>query len=123
MARVLIVEDEVQVRVLAEGVIQGLGHKTVTAGDVDEATALLDSDQQIDLLFADIRLLGERNGGIAVAKYAREFRPDIRVLYTTGEGVNDGTRALFVEPHHFIGKPYTVRHLEVAIGNALAKAV
>ena len=119
MACVLIVEDEVQVRVLAEGVIQDLGHQPLTAGDVDEATALLDADSQIDLLFTDMRLVGEHHGGIAVAKYAREFRPNIRVLYTTGDGVNDGTRALFVEPHHFIGKPYTIRHLAVAIGNAL----
>ena len=119
MARVLIVDDDAQVRVLAEGIIQELGHETLTAGDVVEANALLDTDQQIDLLFADLKLFGEQHGGIVIARRAREKRADIAVLYTTGEGVNDGTRALFVEPHVFVGKPYTVHHLTVAVQNAL----
>ena len=119
MACILIVEDEEQVRVLAEGVIQEMGHETLTAGNLDEATALLATEEKIDLLFADIRLLGQLQGGIDVARYARDSRPDLRVLYTTGSGVNDGTRALFVDPHHFVGKPYTVQHLVVAVTNAL----
>ena len=122
MSRVLIVEDEEQVRVLAEGVIRDMGHETLTAGNVDEAAALLESDVPIDLLFADIHLLDDHHGGVGLAKYGRESRPELRVLYTTGRGVNDGTRALFVDPHHFVGKPYTIQHLIVAVTNALAHA-
>lgn len=81
MARILIVEDEEQVRVLAEGVIQEMGHQTLTAGNLEEATALLATEEKIDLLFADIRLVRELHGGISVAKHARESRPDVRVLY------------------------------------------
>ena len=121
MARVLIVDDDVQVRVLAEGIIQDLGHETLTAGDVVEATAVLNTDREIDLLFTDLKLLGEPHGGIVVANRARETRPNIAVLYTTGKGVNDGTRALFVEPYLYVGKPYTVQHLTVAVQNALSK--
>jgi CheY-like chemotaxis protein len=37
MAVVLIVEDEEQVRVLAEAIIQDLGHETLTAGTAEQA--------------------------------------------------------------------------------------
>ena len=121
MARILIVEDEEQVRVLAQGVIQEMGHETLTAGNLDEATALLATQEKIDLLFADIRLVEEPHGGIDLAKFAHESRPSLRVLYTTGFGVNDGTRALFVDPHDFVSKPYTVQHLIVAVTNALGR--
>jgi CheY-like chemotaxis protein len=85
------------VRVLAEGIVQELRHDVLTAGTVDEALALLDGKHRIDLLFTDLKLLDHHHGGIEVAQKARGLRPDLPILYTTGEGVNDGTRALFVE--------------------------
>ena len=56
MARVLLVEDEITVLILAESVIQGLGHSTYSAGSVVQGLALLDDPGEIDLLFTDIRL-------------------------------------------------------------------
>jgi len=44
VAIVLIVEDEDQVRVLAESFLQGEGHTTLSAATVDQAVALLESD-------------------------------------------------------------------------------
>src|ERR1700694_4782288 len=93
MAVVLVVEDEEQVRVLAEGIIQDMGHETLTAANVEEALALLSTDQPIDLLFADIRLWGAPQGGLELAKEAVRVRPDLPVLYTTSQGVTDGMRA------------------------------
>ena len=119
MARIVIVEDDEQVRVLAEALIQDMGHEVLTAGDLAEAMALIDEDRPLDLLFTDIRLVDERHGGISVADYARTKYPDIAVVYTTGSGVSDGTRALFVERHWFVPKPYRPVDLEIALGNAL----
>src|ERR1700736_1505751 len=53
MAVVLIVEDEDQVRVLAESYLQEHGHQTRPASTVPEALALLDSGELIDVLFTD----------------------------------------------------------------------
>jgi CheY-like chemotaxis protein len=96
-AQVLIVEDDAQVRVLAEGIVQELGHTVLTAGTVDEAFALLTAEHRIDLLFTDLNLRDEHHGGVEVGRTARGGRPEIKVIYTSGEGVNDGTRALFVD--------------------------
>ena len=53
MARVLLVEDEITVLILAESVVQGLGHSTYSAGSVVQALALLDDPGEIDLLSAE----------------------------------------------------------------------
>jgi DNA-binding NtrC family response regulator len=62
-----------------------------------EALALLDKDGPIDVLFTDIGLKGDIHAGLELAKEAREQRPNIKVLYTTGQGVTDGMRALFAD--------------------------
>src|SRR6266849_5067752 len=45
MAVVLIVEDDEQVRVLAESIIQDTGHETLTAANTDEALAIVDDSK------------------------------------------------------------------------------
>jgi CheY-like chemotaxis protein len=51
MARVLLVEDEISLLLLAESVVQGLGHSTFSASNRGQALALLDDPDEIDLLF------------------------------------------------------------------------
>jgi PleD family two-component response regulator len=59
MARIVIVEDEIQVLMLAESVLQQAGHDTVSASTVAEAQALINSkDEKFDLVFADVELGG-----------------------------------------------------------------
>lgn len=56
MANVLLVEDEDQVRVLAELYLEEHGHTVLTAASTEGALAILTSDQPIDLLFTDLGL-------------------------------------------------------------------
>jgi CheY-like chemotaxis protein len=49
MAVVLIVEDEVPLRVLAESIIQERGHTTLSASTVEQALALFEGDQTVEL--------------------------------------------------------------------------
>src|SRR3954470_13661457 len=53
MAWVLIMEDETQVRVLAEEILKEAGHHTLTAANVAEALALVRAYELINVLFAD----------------------------------------------------------------------
>ena len=112
MAVVLIVEDEEQVRVLAESYLQEQGHQTVSAATADEALAALEASEHVDLLFTDIGLHGDIQAGIELAKRAVERRRGLKVLYTTGQGVTDGMLALFVEGSAVLPKPYTVDQLQ-----------
>jgi DNA-binding NtrC family response regulator len=116
VAVILLVEDEDQVRVLAESFLQTAGHTTLSAGSVEQALALFASPEPIDLLFIDLNLKGESEAGLSLAAKAVEMRPDLKVLYTSGQAVTDGMAALFVKNSAFLPKPYTVEQLGTMLG-------
>jgi CheY-like chemotaxis protein len=62
MSVILIVEDDEQVRVLAESVLRDAGCEVLAATALEGAQALLNSDQLIDLLFVDVNLGGDLEG-------------------------------------------------------------
>jgi DNA-binding NtrC family response regulator len=116
MARVLIVEDEEQVRVLAQSYLREQGHYTLSAATPVEALAALGVADGIDLLFTEIGLHDQPHGGLDLAKEARQRRPDLKVLYVTGQSVTDGMKAMMVEGGALLEKPYTVEQLHHALG-------
>ncbi len=118
---VLVVEDDEQVRVLAESILQEAGHTVIAATGSDGAQALLDKPESIDVLFIDLSLGGDLEAGLRVAREARVARPAIAVLYTTGAGINAGMKAMFTEPYLFLPKPYTVEQLTKSVSYLLAK--
>ena len=120
MAVILIVEDETQVRMLAESILQEAGHETRSAGTIVEAKAIFETDEKIDLLFTDIILMDEHDAGLGLGQVFTEKRPGLPVLYTTGRGITDGMVALFVQPNGFLGKPYTGEQLLTAVSNLLS---
>src|ERR1017187_1951118 len=89
MAVILVVEDEVFTREIAEMMIHDWGHDTLSASDADEALLFLRSAQHIDALFTDIYLKDSVLGGCELAHQAIELRPKLRVLYATGNFVTD----------------------------------
>ena len=115
MALVLIVEDEEQVRVLTESYLREQGHRTLTASTTDEALAVLDVADGVDVLFTDIGLRDHIHGGLELAKQAVERHPGLKVLYVTGQAVTDGMKAMFVEGAALLVKPYTVEQLQVSL--------
>jgi CheY-like chemotaxis protein len=120
MAVVLVVEDDVFIREIAEMMIQDWGHETLSASDGDEALLFLRSNQHIDALFTDIYLKHSVLGGCELAQQAIKLRPELRMLYTTGNLVTDKMRAMFVEGTHFLSKPYTEHQLQQSFTALLA---
>jgi DNA-binding NtrC family response regulator len=118
MTTVLVVEDEFQVLMLAESVLQCAGYETVSAANVADAEAILHSDQDIDLVFTDIGLNNQSEGGVAVGKMAEESRDGVPVLYTSGQPTED-VRSLFVSKSKFLPKPYTEHQLKQAVASLL----
>lgn len=120
MAVILVVEDEVFIREIAEMMIQDYGHETLSASDVGQALTLLRSPQHIDALFTDIYLKTAILGGCELAQQAIKLRPELRVLYTTGNSVTDKMKALFIEGTHCLNKPYTQGQLQASVEELLA---
>jgi len=80
---ILVVEDDVQVQNYTVEALRELGYTVQHAGDAASALALLDKIGTVDLLFTDVMLPGELNGRDLAAK-ARERRPTLSVLFTSG---------------------------------------
>ena len=72
MAMILVVEDDVFIRQLAESMIHDWGHTTLSASDVPQAMVHLRSTAPIDALFTDVYLKAEIHGGCDIA---RRFEP------------------------------------------------
>jgi CheY-like chemotaxis protein len=115
MALVLLVEDEEQVRVLAESYLEQQGHKVLSAGTPQGAIALLEKIPHVDLLFTDLDLKGNIEAGIELAHDAIKRWPHLKVLYTTGQDLTDGMKARFVGKSAFLPKPYTVEELSTTL--------
>lgn len=79
---VLVVEDDEKIRFLSVEALRDFGYKVVQAGDASQALAILAIESRIDLLFTDIVMPGMN--GRQLADKARQSRPDLKVLYTTG---------------------------------------
>ena len=120
MAVILVVEDDVFIREVAEMMIQDWGHQTLAACDVDEALSFLHSPQHIDALFTDIYLKAAVHGGCDLAIQAIALRPNLRVLYTTGNNITDKMKSLLIEGTQFLRKPYTQHELQDSVKEMLA---
>jgi DNA-binding NtrC family response regulator len=105
MARLVVVEDEPQVLVLAESILAEAGHEAKTAADAAQALALLRTDESYDILFVDVNL-GEQQSGMALASEAVQMRKALRVIYTSAEILTDGMKELMVDGSIFLPKPY-----------------
>jgi CheY-like chemotaxis protein len=81
--RILIVEDHKEVRALAQSLLEDLGHEAIVAANAETALSVLRSDTPIDLLFCDV-VLGGPIDGVKLAEFARDLRPGLKVLLTSG---------------------------------------
>jgi CheY-like chemotaxis protein len=115
LTTILIVEDEEQVRVLTESYLRDQGHHTLSAATMEQALAVLDGRNNIDVLFVDVELDEARQAGLELARQAVTRKPELRVLYTTKQEVTDGMRALLVEKSALLPKPYTVEQLQATL--------
>jgi len=113
---VLIVEDEPFIRMAAADIVADLGVTPYEAADAGEALALLGAHPEIGLIFTDVNMPGM--DGVTLARRARELRPDVKLLVTSGRGAvseselpDDGT---------FLPKPYGSRQLSSAVERTLA---
>ena len=77
-------------------------------------------NRTIDALFTDIYLQTAVFGGCELAHEAMALRPDLRVLYTTGNSATDQLKSRFVTGSHFLSKPYTPNQLHASVDGMLA---
>ncbi|WP_368516299.1 ATP-binding protein [Rhizobium sp.] len=84
---ILVLEDDDDVRTYSVEILRELGYRVVEAHDGPSALRLLERQGRVDLLFTDVVLPGGMTGA-QVAEQARELKPGLKVLFTTGYARN-----------------------------------
>ena len=104
--RILVVEDDAEVRAVTVNMLGDLGYDTVEAADGEEAIETMRRTPELDLLFTDVVLSGGLSGA-DVAREAAQRLPGIKILFTSGNAetvlTRDGEREASVQ---LINKPF-----------------
>lgn len=108
--RVLVVEDEPDVRMLVVDVLKELGYRVEVACDSHEALPVLQGVDPVDLLVTDVGLPGLN--GRQLAEIARQHRPGLKVLFMTGYAREAEVRGDFLDHGmDLLTKPFTIDEL------------
>jgi len=103
---VLVVEDDMMVRMPIAEYLRDCGYIVLEAGDAVEAIAKIHSAGSVNLVFSDVRMPGTMDG-FGLARWLRNHHPKIPVLLTSGY---NGSRSLSIEVVHsvkLLEKPYS----------------
>ena len=112
MTSILIVEDDVLTNEYLEFILQQAGYEVVSATSADEAAALLEGRDDVQLIVTDINLPGSMNGPkLAAAVKAR--RPAMNIIIVTG--YTAPTNDEIPPGSLFIPKPYNARKIIEAV--------
>src|ERR1700676_4389249 len=82
--KVLVVEDEMMLRMRAVDMVEDAGFTPIEAINADEALAILESRSDIELLFTDIQMPGSMDG-LKLAYAVHERWPLIKIILVSGQ--------------------------------------
>jgi signal transduction histidine kinase/CheY-like chemotaxis protein len=118
--RLLLVDDEAEVREALAEMLESHGHSVVTAACADEAFTRLESETELDLVLTDLVMPGRT--GWDVAAHVKARRPLVPVGLITGWGdaanVDDARRAMV---DFVVEKPVSIEALQQAVARARAR--
>jgi two-component system cell cycle sensor histidine kinase/response regulator CckA len=105
-AAILVVEDNIDVRRIVCRLLRDFGCTVLEAGSGQAALDILQSDQEIDLMFSDVVMPGGMSG-TELVQTARRLRPGIKTLLTTGFAeASLRNQVQFADAGEIITKPY-----------------
>lgn len=108
--KVLVVDDEQDVMDLAAALFRNIGYEVYTANNAESALEILHRNTDISVLFSDIMMPGMN--GLELAKQARSFRPELKVLLASGYPLPAlKAQDKSIEEFGFISKPYRLSEL------------
>jgi two-component system, response regulator PdtaR len=100
---VLVVEDDLIVRMAIVDSLEEAGFKSIEAGSASEAISVLESRSDIRVVFTDIEMPGKMDG-LALSHYVRHRWPPTIVVISSGR--RHPSRDELPEDVEFISKPF-----------------
>jgi CheY-like chemotaxis protein len=104
---VLVVEDEILIRMLVSESLRHAGCEVVEAATAEEALEVLSATHGPDVLVTDVRMPGALDG-LELASRVRKARPGLKVVITSGHAPAQNTAGL---ADAFLAKPFALEHL------------
>jgi two-component sensor histidine kinase len=115
---VLVVEDEMMLRMRAVDIVEDAGFTAIEAVNADDALAILQSRSEIELLFTDIQMPGSMDG-LRLAYAVHERWPLIKIILVSGQlKLTDGDRPA---DSRFFGKPLDVKQMIATMQDMMGK--
>jgi CheY-like chemotaxis protein len=102
---ILVVDDDADLLALTRRILRPTGWDVVTALDADRALASARDMETLDVLFTD--LVMPRRSGVELARELLDERPDVAVVFTTGEADDEMQAEVAASGRPLLRKPYT----------------
>jgi two-component system cell cycle sensor histidine kinase/response regulator CckA len=115
--RILLVEDEDNVRAVAERALTRAGYTVTAARDGEDGLAAVRSGKRFDLVVSDVVMPGM--DGPAMAREVRAIAPDLPVLFMSGYAEEQLRREIDIPNMHFLAKPFSVAQIGAAVEQVL----
>jgi len=117
---ILLVEDELTVRLPVSNMLQRFGYRVLpTESGVEALKVWQNNKDRIHLLLTDI-VMPDGMTGYELARRLQAEKPQLKVIYTSGYSADLGGRhSLLVEGVNFLQKPYAPQELAEILRNSL----
>ncbi len=118
-SKILVIEDEKNMREILKILLEGEGYDVSTAKDGTEGLAWLNRDI-FDLVVSDIKMPGV--GGLQILRKAQEISPETLVIMMTAFGTTESAiEAMKLGAYDYIHKPFKIDEIRLVVKNALEK--
>jgi two-component system, response regulator PdtaR len=97
---ILVVEDEVLVRLAVSMHLREAGYTVIEARDAEEAIRIINNANSLDLVFSDVNMPGSIDGN-ELARWILQARPTIKVLLTSGQSIPGEQASFILKPYEF----------------------
>src|SRR5207247_7374135 len=112
--RVLIIDDEDNIRKTTAVTLQGMGHETVGAEDGEQARKQVDTEP-FDVAFLDLKLNGE--SGLELLPELLKNDPRLEVIvFTAFASIETAVQAMRCGAVDYIPKPFTPEQIRQVLG-------
>ncbi|CAH2604289.1 Response regulator [Rhodovastum atsumiense] len=105
--RILVVDDEVEVREILAETLEDFGYSVMTAGNGEEALSVVLREHGVGLVITDVRMPGMT--GLELADQIRHRRPDVKVVLISGYFLPQAV------PQRFLKKPFHMKDLAAIV--------
>ncbi|MHB8383012.1 MAG: sigma-54-dependent transcriptional regulator [Candidatus Binataceae bacterium] len=117
MARILVVDDDRNIRRMLAASLEGAGHRVTEAENAERALELL-APSDAEIVISDVRMAGL--GGFKLLQSIKQQNPAVQVVMMTAYGsIPDAVEAMRFGAYDYLPKPFSAEHIRRVVARAL----